>query len=74
MTTFNVAEAKSHLSELLQKAMVGEEVVIAKDNKPIAKLVPIATPGRKRKPGSAKGRIWIAPDFDATPADFADYA
>src|SRR6266496_1854396 len=31
--------------------------------------LPIATPGRKRKPGSAKGRIWIAPDFDATPAD-----
>lgn len=73
MATFNVADAKSRLSLLLQKALVGEEVVIAKDNKPIAKLVPLAPPGRKRKPGSAKGRIWLAPDFDETPADFADY-
>ena len=72
MATFNVADAKSHLSLLLQKAMVGEEVVIAKDNKPIAKLVPLTMPGRKRKPGSAKGRIWLAPDFDKTPADFAE--
>jgi prevent-host-death family protein len=74
MTTFNIAEAKSRLSELLQKAMIGEEIVIARDNKPIVKLVPLATPGRKRKPGSAKGQVWLAPDFDVTPADFADYA
>lgn len=73
MPTFNVADAKSHLSLLLQKAMVGEDVVIAKDNRPVAKLVPLALPGGRRRPGSAKGRIRIAPDFDDTPADFADY-
>ena len=73
MATFNVADAKSRFSELIQKAMVGEEVIIAKDNKPIVKLVPLVAPGKARRPGSAKGKIWMAPDFDATPSDFEDY-
>ena len=73
MATFNVADAKSRFSELLQKAMVGEEVIIAKDNKPIVKLVSLVTPGKTRRPGSAKGQIWMAPDFDAAPSDFEDY-
>ena len=73
MAKFNVAEAKSRFSELVQKAMVGEEVIIAKDNKPVVKLVPFMAPGKARKPGSVKGQIWLAPDFDATPADFQDY-
>jgi prevent-host-death family protein len=74
MPKFNVAAAKSRFSELIQKAMVGEEVIIAKDNKPVVKLVPIAAAGKARTPGSAAGRIWMAPDFDATPSDFDDYA
>ena len=73
MAKFNVADAKSRFSELIQKAMIGEEVIIAKDNKPVVKVVPISAPGKKRTPGSAKGQIWIAPDFDATPEDFKDY-
>ena len=73
MAKFNVADAKARFSELIQKAMVGEEVIIAKDNKRVAKLVRLATPGKTRKPGSAKGKIWMAPDFDAIPADFEDY-
>jgi prevent-host-death family protein len=73
LAKFNVAEAKSRFSELIQKAMVGEEVIIAKDNKPVVRLVPLTIPGKVRKPGSASGKIWMAPDFDATPADFADY-
>ena len=73
MAKFNIADAKARFSELVQKAMVGEEVIIAKDNKPVVKLVPLVTPGKVRKPGSAKGQIWLAPDFDATPADFEDY-
>ena len=72
MAKFNIADAKSRFSELVQKAMVGEEVIIAKDNKPVAKLVPLVTIGKARKPGSARGQIWLAPDFDATPADFGD--
>lgn len=74
MAQFNIAKAKMRLSELVQKAVLGEEVVIAKDNKALVKLVSLAPPRRARKPGSAKGRIWMAPDFDATPEDFKDYA
>lgn len=73
MAQFNVAEAKARFSELVQKAVSGEEVVIARDNHPLLQLVPLAVPSRKRKPGSAKGQVWMAPDFDETPADFEDY-
>jgi prevent-host-death family protein len=71
---YTIAEAKARFSELVQKAMMGEEVVIAKGHKPLLKLVPLQPPKRRRKPGSAKGQIWMAPDFDATPEDFADYS
>lgn len=70
---FNIAQAKAHFSELVQRAMNGEEVVIAKDNTPVVKLVALRAPGRTRKPGSAKGKIWMAPDFDAELEDFRDY-
>jgi prevent-host-death family protein len=73
MPTFNIADAKSHFSELVQRVLIGEEVVIAKDNKPVVKLVPIRPSGKPRKPGSAVGQVWMAPDFDATPADLEDY-
>ena len=73
MSKFNIAEAKTHFSELVQKAMLGEEVIIAKDNKAVVKLVALTLPQQSRKPGSAKGQIWMAPDFDATPDDFKDY-
>ncbi|HEY6837102.1 MAG TPA: type II toxin-antitoxin system Phd/YefM family antitoxin [Geobacteraceae bacterium] len=74
MSQFNIAEAKSHLSELVQKAQLGEEVVIARDNKPLVKLVPVTRVKKQRTPGSAKGKIlFIAPDFDETPPDFAEY-
>jgi prevent-host-death family protein len=70
---FNVAEAKARFSELVQKAVSGEEIVIARDNRPLLRLVPLPAKGGRRKPGSAKGRIWMAPDFDRTPEDFEDY-
>ena len=74
MSTFNIADAKTHFSELVQKAMLGEEVIIAKDNKPMLKLVPLDEPSRPRTPGSGKGQIlYIAPDFDAIPEGFEDY-
>ena len=74
MSKFNIADAKARFSELVQKAMLGEEVIIAKDNKPLLKLVPRERPRRPRKPGSGKGQIlYIAPDFDATPEGFEDY-
>ena len=49
----------------------GEKVVVARDNEPLAKLVPVAV-GR-RQPGSAKGRVSIGADFDAPLYDFSDY-
>ncbi|MEW5770455.1 MAG: type II toxin-antitoxin system prevent-host-death family antitoxin [Pseudomonadota bacterium] len=74
MSQFNIAEAKSHFSELIKKALLGEEVVIAKDNKPLLRLVPVEAVRGRRAPGSAKGQVLeVAPDFDATPADFAEY-
>ena len=74
MSKFNIAEAKTRFSELVQKAMLGEEVIIAKDNKPVLRLVPLERPQRLRKPGSGKGQVlYIAPDFDATPEVFKDY-
>lgn len=66
--TVNIHEAKTHLSRLLERVAAGEEVVIAKAGKPIAKLIPFAAP-RKRVLGLDAGKIWIAPDFDELPAD-----
>ncbi len=74
MTQFNIAQAKAHFSEIVQKAMLGEEVIIARDNKPILKLMPLVAPRGVRKPGSAKGQVlYISPDFDETPEHFKDY-
>ena len=54
--------------------MMGEEVVFARDNKPLLRLVPVAAPRKERKPGTAKGQIvYIAPDFDQLPPDFKEY-
>jgi prevent-host-death family protein len=74
MAKFNIAEAKARFSELVQRAMLGEEVVIAKDNKPLLKLVPLDRPAGPRRSGSGKGQIlYISPDFDETPEVFRDY-
>ncbi|MFQ5866214.1 MAG: type II toxin-antitoxin system Phd/YefM family antitoxin [bacterium] len=69
----NIHEAKTHLSKLIEKVMNGEEVIIAKGNKPVAKLVLLDEIKPKRKLGSAKGKIKISEDFDEPVADFKDY-
>ena len=71
--TYNIALAKAQLSELVDKALSGEEVVIARDNKPLLKLVPYHDPSLKLKAGALKGQIWIADDFDAPLDDFKNY-
>jgi antitoxin (DNA-binding transcriptional repressor) of toxin-antitoxin stability system len=74
MKQYNIAEAKSHFSELVKLALMGEEIVIARDNKPLLKLTPLVEVKKKRHPGSAQGQILsIAPDFDDVPADFKEY-
>ena len=70
---FNVAEAKAQFSSLVRRAAAGEDIVIAKDNKPLVKLVSLSLARQTRKPGSAKGKIRLAADFDHTPSDFKDY-
>jgi len=70
MAQYNIATAKACFSELVQRAMLGEEVVVTKENKAVVKIVAIKP--AKRKPGTGKG-IWIAPDFDAPLDDFRDY-
>jgi prevent-host-death family protein len=69
----NIAEAKAQLSDLVNKAANGQEILIARDHKPVARLVPLARAAGRRKPGSAKGQVRIAPDFDAIPPDFREY-
>ena len=63
--TVNLYEAKARLSELVERAAGGAEVVIAKAGVPKARLVPLARKAPPRKPGAWKGRVVIAPDFDA---------
>jgi prevent-host-death family protein len=63
--TVNVHEAKTHLSRLLAEVMAGEEVVIAKAGKPVAKLVPVTGDGLRRVMGIDRGRVWMSEDFDA---------
>ena len=64
-TTINTHEAKTQLSRLLTRVEAGEEIVIAKAGRPAARLVPIQSTQRKRKPGALKGKIHVAEDFDA---------
>ena len=61
----NVHEAKTHLSELLERVQRGEEVIVAKAGKPVARLVLFAPRPPRRTPGSAAGKVRVAPDFDA---------
>ncbi len=65
MRTINVHEAKTHLSRLLEDAAGGEEIVIAKAGRPIAKLVPLEAKREKRKLGMLAGLGHIPDDFDA---------
>ena len=65
MQTINIHEAKTHLSRLLEQVAGGEEIVIAKAGKPIARLVPLDAPPKKRQLGLLKGKLNVPNDFDA---------
>ena len=69
----NIHHAKTHLSTLLEKVQLGEEIVIAKAGTPVAKLVPIRDARKHRTLGSAKGMFQMSDDFDAPlPAEIED--
>ena len=65
MVSINIHEAKTHFSKLLARVQAGEEIVIARAGKPIARLVPVASEEATRVPGTYKGLITLADDFDA---------
>jgi prevent-host-death family protein len=70
MRTLHIRVAKTHLSRLVDEVAAGEEIVIAKAGKPLARLVPFASDHERgcarlpRTPGLMKGKLWIAEDFD----------
>jgi prevent-host-death family protein len=64
----NIHEAKTHLSRLVERAASGEDIIIGKAGRPMARLVAYTERKQPRKPGGLKGRLWVADDFDATPA------
>lgn len=75
MKVVNLYVAKTNLSELVDRAAQGEEIVIAKAGVPMARLVPLAASERLRRPGGWEDRLWMAPDFDAalSPAVLAGF-
>ena len=73
MTIFNIHDAKTHFSKLLERVLSGEEVVIAKAGKPVARLMPYtANDTAPRQPGKDKGKVVIQPDFDAPLPEFEE--
>jgi prevent-host-death family protein len=73
MKTVNLYEAKTHLSELADAAARGEEIIIARNGKPLARLGPVEKRRRSDSFGMDRGLVEIADDFDETPADFKAY-
>ncbi|MBA3630407.1 MAG: type II toxin-antitoxin system Phd/YefM family antitoxin [Actinobacteria bacterium] len=67
----NIHEAKTQFSRLVERVSRGEEIVIGKAGKPVAKLVPYPKASGPRSPGAWKGRVTIASDFDDLPAELA---
>ncbi len=61
----NVHEAKTHFSRLIERVLAGEEIVISRAGNPVAKLVPVDKKTSRRAPGSARGQVVVAEDFDA---------
>lgn len=64
MKTINIHVAKTHLSRLAEEAAAGDEIVIAKAGKPVARLVALEKPDFRKTYGILKGKIWISDDFD----------
>lgn len=73
MQQITLAEASQHLPDLIEAALKGEEIIIIKDNQQAVKLTPVLPAKRRRQPGSAKGLVTIADDFDESLEDFKDY-
>lgn len=64
MQIINIHQAKSNLSRLVEKALKGDDVIIARAGKPVARLVAYKKKLQPRKLGLWKGKVWVSPDFD----------
>ena len=73
MKPVKMHEAKTNFSRLIGRVEAGEEVVVQRGDVPVARIVPYVTSGHARTAGALKGRIEIAEDFDAIPAEFEEY-
>lgn len=73
MQQVDITDAQTQINQLLQSALQGEEVIITRNNQPILKLIQILPVTKRRQRGSAKGQIWMAPDFDEPLEDFKEY-
>jgi prevent-host-death family protein len=63
MPTVTIHQAKTNLSKLIERASQGEEIIIARGAKPVARLVPVGAVKGKRQPGSWKGKFVLGPEF-----------
>jgi prevent-host-death family protein len=63
MPTVTIHQAKTNLSRLIERASAGEEIIIARGSKPVARLVPVGAVKGKRQPGSLNGKLEIGPEF-----------
>jgi len=72
MVVRSITQAKAELSALIEQVQKGNEIILAKGGKPVAKLVAYRGPSAPRRPGSMAGQLWIAPDFDELPDDMAE--
>jgi prevent-host-death family protein len=72
MLITNISEAKAQLSALIERVRAGQEVIIGKAGKPVAKLVRYERSEKPRQPGALRGKIKIADDFDELPRDIAE--
>ena len=71
--TYNIHEAKTHFSKLIQAVLDGEEIIIAKAGQPLVKMAPFVAPKKKLVAGTMKGKIWMSDHFDdPLPDDLLD--
>ena len=68
----NIHEAKTHFSRLVERVEAGEEILIARAGRPVARLVPLRAVTQRRRPGLWRGRVRMHPDFDTTETDLLD--
>ena len=72
-TVINMHDAKSSLSRLVKRAASGEEILIARNGKPMARLTRLSNRKSTALIGAFAGKLHMAKDFDAIPAEFAPY-